>query len=85
MHRYLYVTKNPRIAEGKPIIAGTRITVEGIVIRLRRGETPQKIAQHLGLTFEQVQEAEQYALATSLALPTPEEDQADINRWFYGR
>ena len=84
MNRYLHITKNPRIAEGKPIIVGTRITVEGIIIRLRRGETPQTIARNLGLTVEQVQEAEQYAQTTSLVLPTPEEDQADIHRWFHG-
>ncbi len=83
MNRYLHITKNPRIAEGKPIIAGTRITVEGIIIRLRRGETPQAIAQNLGLTVEQVQEAERYAQATSLILPTSEEDQADIRLWFH--
>ena len=77
-----YITTNPRIAGGKPIIEGTRITVEGILLRLRRGETMETVAHNLGLTFEQVREAEQYAYAVSLHLPTVEEEQAELDRLF---
>jgi len=82
MNHFPHITTNPRIAGGKPIIAGTRITVEGILIRRRRGEDPEVIAHNLGLTVEQVQEAEQYAQAVQLHLPTPEEEQAELDRLF---
>ena len=77
-----HITTNPRIAGGKPIIEGTRITVEGIVLRLRRGETIEVVARNLRLTVGQVKEAEQYAQSVSLHLPTKQEEQAELDYLF---
>ena len=77
-----HITTNPRIAGGKPIIEGTRITVEGILLRLQRGETMETVAYNLGLTVEQVKEAAQYAQSVSLHLPTIKEEQAELDRLF---
>ena len=37
------IVSNPQIMMGKPVIAGTRITVESILERLGAGETPEQI------------------------------------------
>jgi uncharacterized protein (DUF433 family) len=37
------VISNPKVMMGKPVIAGTRITVESILDRLAAGETEQEI------------------------------------------
>jgi uncharacterized protein (DUF433 family) len=37
------VTSDPRVMMGKPVIVGTRITVELILEKLAQGETPQQI------------------------------------------
>ena len=75
-----HITTNPRIAGGNPIIEGTRITVEGILLRRRRGEAMETVARNLGLTVEQVKEAAHYAQSVSLHLPTVEEEQAELDR-----
>jgi uncharacterized protein (DUF433 family) len=41
-------------------IAGTRITIWDIVHYLENGESPEQIAEALGLTVEQVRDAVQY-------------------------
>ena len=47
---------------GKPVIAGTRITVESILERLGAGETEQQILESLpGLTPESVRQAMSFA------------------------
>jgi uncharacterized protein (DUF433 family) len=38
-----FIEANPRIMMGKPVIAGTRITVETILERLAAGESVAKI------------------------------------------
>jgi uncharacterized protein (DUF433 family) len=38
-----HIETNPRIMTGKPVIAGTRITVEMILERLPAGETIEQI------------------------------------------
>ena len=49
------IHSDPRIMMGKPVIAGTRITVESILERLGAGETPEQIvAAHPRLTREAV-------------------------------
>lgn len=49
------IQSNPQIMMGKPVIAGTRITVESILERLGAGETPEQIiAAHPRLTREAV-------------------------------
>lgn len=50
---------------GKPVIAGTRITVEIILEKLAAGETPaQLLAAHPRLTQEGIQAALAYAAQT---------------------
>lgn len=50
------ITSNPKVMMGKPVIAGTRITVESILDKLAAGETVEQIlAAHPRLTREAVQ------------------------------
>ena len=49
------ITVNPQIMVGKPIIRGTRLTVEFIVDLLAHGATPQEIlSEYEGLTDEDI-------------------------------
>ena len=49
------IETNPAVMMGKPVIAGTRITVESILEKLGAGEsTEQIIASHPRLTKEAV-------------------------------
>ena len=58
------ITINPKIAHGKPIIAGTRITVELILELLSSGMSAGDITtEYPHLTKEQVLEAIRYAQA----------------------
>jgi uncharacterized protein (DUF433 family) len=53
---------NPKIMLGKPVIRGTRVTVELILRKLSEGMTPQKIAEaHPSVTAQNVYEAVSYA------------------------
>ena len=50
-----YIESTPGVMMGKPVIAGTRITVENILERLGAGETVENIvAEHPRLTREAV-------------------------------
>jgi uncharacterized protein (DUF433 family) len=52
------IISDPTIMMGKPIIAGTRITVELILEKLAAGETAEQILDaHPRLTREAIQEA----------------------------
>lgn len=52
------VVSDPAIMRGKPVIAGTRITVELILEKLAAGEPPEQIlAEHPRLTSESIQAA----------------------------
>jgi len=56
------IQSNPRIMMGKPVIVGTRITVESILERLGAGETPDQIvAAHSRLTHQAVLAAASFA------------------------
>ena len=58
------VVSDPGIMMGKPVIAGTRITVESILERLAAGETMEAIvSSHPRLTEEAVREALAFAAA----------------------
>jgi uncharacterized protein (DUF433 family) len=60
-----YIQSDPSIMMGKPVIAGTRITVELILEKLGAGETvDQMLAAHPCLTRE--------AIAAALAFAAPE-------------
>jgi len=50
-----WIVSNPKVMMGKPVIAGTRITVELILEKLAAGETIEQILEaHPHLTREAV-------------------------------
>lgn len=50
------ITTNPKVMVGKPIIKGTRLTVEYILNLLAHGATAEEIlAEYEGLTHEDIQ------------------------------
>ncbi len=56
------IVSDPTIMMGKPVIAGTRITVELILEKLAAGETPQQILEaHPRLTDEGIKAALAFA------------------------
>ena len=58
----LRIISDPKIMMGKPVIAGTRITVELILEKLAAGETVEQIlAEHPRLTIEGVRAAIAFA------------------------
>ena len=57
-----YVQSDPRVMMGKPVIAGTRITVELLLDKLAAGETiPQILEAHPALSEEAVRAALAFA------------------------
>ncbi len=55
------IISNPNIMMGKPVIAGTRITVEHILEQLAGGRTIDQILEaHPHITREQIQAAINY-------------------------
>ena len=57
-----HITSNPKIMMGKPVIAGTRITVELILEKLAAGEPEAQIlAAHPRLTRQSIQAALAFA------------------------
>lgn len=61
MQRQLVIS-NPNVMMGKPVIAGTRITVELILQKLAAGETIEQILDaHPRLTREAIQAALAFA------------------------
>ena len=56
------IVSNPEIMMGKPVIKGTRITVEVILEKLSQGETiEQLIESYPGLTNDKVKQALAFA------------------------
>jgi uncharacterized protein (DUF433 family) len=56
------IISNPNIMMGKPVIAGTRITVEYILEQLAGGRTIEQILEaHPHITYEDVRAAIMYA------------------------
>lgn len=67
-----YVTRNPEILSGEPIILGTRTSVRAIVGLWRLGVMPEEIMSHLPhLTLAQVFDALSFYL----------DNQAEINEY----
>lgn len=61
MSRKLIVS-DPNVMMGKPVVSGTRITVEIILEKLAAGETVEQIIdEHPRLTREAIQEALSFA------------------------
>lgn len=71
------ITLNPQIMVGKPVIRGTRLTVEYILNLLAHGASIQEILdEYTGLTPEDIQACFLFAtksLADSEFLPLPVE------------
>ncbi|PHJ66035.1 hypothetical protein VF14_15155 [Nostoc linckia z18] len=56
------IVSDPKIMMGKPVVSGTRITVELILEKLAAGETPQQILEaHPRLTDEGIKAALAFA------------------------
>ena len=56
------IESNPRVMLGKPVIKGTRITVESLLERLASGESRQQIlAAHPHITNEDISAALAFA------------------------
>ena len=61
-HATLLIQTDPNVMMGKPVVAGTRLTVEHILERLAAGETIEQLLEaHPRLTREGVQAALAYA------------------------
>lgn len=69
------VTSDPNVMMGKPVIAGTRITVESILERLAAGESvEQLVASHPRLTTDAIRAALAFAadvLRSDIVYPLP--------------
>ena len=63
------ITSDPNIMIGKPVVAGTRITVEHILEKMAYGETVEQILEeHPRLTEESVLAALAFAAETMRAI-----------------
>jgi uncharacterized protein (DUF433 family) len=59
------IERNPEIMLGKPVFAGTRITVEFVLERLAQGATPEELVENYeGLRPEHIPAALAFAAAT---------------------
>jgi len=74
--RNKYITSDPSVMMGKPVIAGTRITVELILEKLAAGETiDQIVGAHPRLTQDAIRESLSFAaevLKADVVYPMPE-------------
>jgi uncharacterized protein (DUF433 family) len=75
MHKQL-ITSDPNVMMGKPVVAGTRVTVELILEKLSAGETVEQILEaHPRLTREAIRAALAFAaeaLRADVVYPTAE-------------
>ena len=56
------IRRNPKVMMGKPVIAGTRITVEHILRCLAAGDSVEHLlTNHPGLVVEDIRAAQAYA------------------------
>jgi uncharacterized protein (DUF433 family) len=71
------ITSDPGVMQGKPVVAGTRITVESILEKLAAGESIDEILEaHPRLTRAAVQAALAFAaeaLKAGVTYPVPDE------------
>lgn len=58
------IVADPEILGGKPLVAGTRITVELILGQLGRGQTPDEVSRQHGVSREDVLAAIRFAAET---------------------
>jgi uncharacterized protein (DUF433 family) len=65
MENPVSIISDPRVMMGKPVVAGTRITVELILEKLAAGETTEQIlAAHPRLTLASISAALSFAKDT---------------------
>ena len=65
------ITRNPEIRSGRPILAGTGVSVHSVVIRYKHGLTPEQIADDFGhLSLAQVYAALTYYQANREEIET---------------
>jgi uncharacterized protein (DUF433 family) len=76
------IVQDPEVRNGRPILAGTGVTVHSIVIRYKRGLTPEEIADQFGhLSLAQVYAALAYYHANRKEIETDlAEDEALYDR-----
>jgi uncharacterized protein (DUF433 family) len=75
------ITKSLEIWHGRPVIAGTRVTVMGIVALYQEGLTPEQIADQKYLSLAQVYAALTYYHANRLEIENDiEEEQAEYDK-----
>lgn len=71
------IESNPKVMMGKPVVAGTRITVELILEKLAAGESREQILEaHPRLSTEAIQAALDFAakaLRADVVYPFPHE------------
>lgn len=69
------ITSDPSVMMGKPVVAGTRVTVEHILEELAAGTTPEQlVASHPRLTLSAVSAALAFAaqaLRADVVYPLP--------------
>jgi uncharacterized protein (DUF433 family) len=69
------ITSDPKVMIGKPVVAGTRITVELILEKLAAGETAEQVLEaHPRLTHEGIRAALAFAseaLKADVVYPLP--------------
>ena len=70
------IVSDPKVMMGKPVVAGTRITVELILEKLAAGETIEQLLEaHPRLTRKAIQAALKFAaeaLRADVVYPIPE-------------
>ena len=59
-----HIVADPEILGGRPLVAGTRITVEFILGQLGRGQTPDEVSRQYGVSREDVLAAIRFAAET---------------------
>lgn len=71
------IRSDPNVMQGKPVVTGTRITVENILEKLAAGETIEDLLDaHAGLSTEAIHAALAFAaeaLRADVTYPTPDE------------
>ena len=71
------IQSDPRVMQGKPVVADTRITVESILVKLAAGEPIEDVLDaHPRLTREGIQAALAFAaeaLRADVTYPVPDE------------
>lgn len=62
MKRYKRIESNPRVMFGKPVVKGTRVTIEIILRKLAAGLSAEEIVlEHPTITLEDIREAQIFA------------------------